>query len=81
MHESPREVRLRSEFAGLYPGLNPGIWVPATQWAAAIVTMAHEARHDHLYRRTFDPRHFEFRGGPGPRGPGEGHLRTRAEDR
>ena len=82
MPESPqREVRLRREYAGLYPGLEAGTWVPSTQWAAAIVSMAHEARHDNLYRRTFDPRHFEFRGGSGPRGPEERHLRTRAEDR
>ena len=77
----PREVCLRPDYADVYPGLEAGTWVPSTQWAAAIVSMAYEARRDNLYRRTFDPRHFHFRGGSGPRRPGERDLRTRAEDR
>ncbi len=81
MQEPQREVRLRREYAGLYPALEPGFWVPAAEWAAAIVSMAQDARRDHLYRRTFDPRHFEFRGGAGPRRAEERHLRTRVEDR
>ncbi len=78
---SPREVRLRPEFAEVYPDLPPGEWQPAARWAHAIVARAQQARVLSIHRRTFDPHHFEFRGGPPPRGPGQRHLRTRAEDR
>ena len=62
-----REVRLKSEFAHLYPGLKPRIWynaawlsarqfarVPCDGRAASIANMLNES-------------HFEFRGGR-PRG-------------
>jgi hypothetical protein len=75
-----REVCLGPEYAMVYPSLVPGEWVPASQWAAAIVTRAQEARVQGRYQRTFDPRHCEFRGGPPPRSPGAQHRRTRAED-
>jgi hypothetical protein len=75
-----REIRLRPEYTRVYPSLVPGEWVPTSQWAAAIVTRAQEARVQGRHQRTFDPRHFEFRGGPPPRSPGAEHLRTRAED-
>ena len=82
MEDPPvREVRLRPEFAALYAGLEPGKWVPSSSWAAAIVTRAQKARRDLVHQRTFDPHHFDFRGGPPPRAPEERHLRTRAEDR
>ena len=77
-HSGPPEVRLRPEFAGIYSGLIPGKWIPAAEWAATIVARAQDART--LYRRTFDSRHFHFRGGPAARAIGQWHLRTRAED-
>ena len=77
----PREVRLRQEYAARYPGIPAGTWVSNTTWAHAIVLRAREARHRGEHIRTFDPRHFDFRGGAGPRAPGEQHLRTRAEDK
>lgn len=77
----PREVRLRPEFAESYPGLPAAEWVSAAVWAEAIVARAREARLLSIHRRTFDPDHFDFRGGAPPRGAGERHLRTRAEDR
>jgi hypothetical protein len=80
-HSGSREVRLRPEFAGTYPELTPGKWIPAAEWAAAIVSRAQEARTLSLHRRTFDSRHFDFRGGPAPRKVGRRHLRTRMEDR
>ena len=76
----PREVRLRPQFAALYPSLEAGTWVPSSLWAAAIVTRAQEARRGSVHRRTFEPQHFEFRGGAPPRLPAERHLHTRAED-
>ena len=67
MGEQPevREVRLRPEFAGLYPGLEPGVW----QDAAAL---AEQMLAEHLLRpspgymlsdRVLNKGHFEFRGG------------------
>ena len=76
-----REVFLRPEYAEVYPTLPPGQWLPSADWAAAIVTRAQEARLQGRYQRTFDSRHFEFRGGLGPRPPEARHLRTRAQDR
>jgi hypothetical protein len=78
--DSPREVRLRPEFAELYSGLPAG-WIPAAEWADVIVARAREARSLSIHRRTFDPGHFEFRGGAPPRAPAQRHLRTRAGDR
>jgi hypothetical protein len=78
---SQREVYLRPEYAQIYPTLPPGQWLRSADWAAAIVTRAQEARLQGRYQRTFDTRHFKFRGGPGPRPPESSHLRTRAEDR
>jgi hypothetical protein len=81
MHEAgPREVRLRREFAGRYPEIPAGTWLPSARWAEAIVVRAREARHRGEHIRTFDPRHFDFRGGAPARPPAERHLRTRAED-
>lgn len=81
MDHPPREVRLRPEFAEIYPALPPGEWVAAAAWAAAIVDRAREARLLSIHRRTFDPDHFDFRGGAPPRDAASRHLRTRAEDR
>jgi hypothetical protein len=78
--DAPREVRLRPEHASLYANVPPG-WLPAAQLAEAIVARAQEARSLGIHRRTFDPRHFEFRGGAGPRRPEERDVRTRAGDR
>jgi hypothetical protein len=78
---SEREVCLRPEYAAVYPGLRPGEWVPASKWAAAIVARAQEARLLGTYQRTFDSRHFQFRGGQVQRPPGDRHLRSRVEDR
>jgi hypothetical protein len=57
-----REVRVRPEFAGLYPELAADVWLPAREFAEVIVARASQARRQSLRRRTLDPRHFEFRG-------------------
>jgi hypothetical protein len=77
----PREVRLRPEFAGLYENMPAGSWLSASVWAEVLVTRAQRARQLSVHQRTFDPRHFEFRGGAEPRRPAERQRRTRAEDR
>ena len=58
-----REVRVRREYAELYPELAVGAWVPARLFAEMMVLRARAARGVGLQRRTLDPRHFEFRGG------------------
>jgi hypothetical protein len=56
-----RDVRVRSEFAPLYPELATDVWVSAREFAEVIVARASQARRQRLHRRTLDPRHFEFR--------------------
>jgi hypothetical protein len=78
---TPREMRVRSGFAELYPDIPPDAWVPVSRWIDAIVSRSQAARHPGEQVRTLNPRHLELRGGRPPRGPGEAHLHTRAEDR
>ena len=77
----PREARLRTEFAKEYPEIEPDAWMSAKELAGKLVERSHARRRLSLYTRTFDPRHFEFRGGEPPRPPGKGRRRTRATDR
>jgi hypothetical protein len=58
-----REVRVRREYADLYPELAVGEWVPARRFAEVMVQRARTARSLSVNRRTLDQRHFEFRGG------------------
>lgn len=59
---SVREVRLRVEFAGEYPELQAGIWMRSRELAERLVHRSHARRRRGLFTRTFDPRHFQFRG-------------------
>ncbi len=79
MHEpSIRETRLRPQYADEYPGIIPGVWLPAAEIARKLVERNHARRRQQRYTRTFDPRHFEFRGAELPaRAPAS---RTRATD-
>lgn len=52
-------VRVRSQFAALYPELATGGWVSAREFAQVIVARASQARRQSLHRRTLDLRHFE----------------------
>jgi hypothetical protein len=60
---SLREVRLRSEFAGEYPELQADVWMRSGDLAERLVNRSHARRRQGLFTRTFDPRHFQFRGG------------------
>jgi hypothetical protein len=73
-----REVRVRQEYAELYPELALNAWVPARLFAEMMVLRARTARGIGLHRRTLDPRHFEFRGGQVHARPP--HARTRRTD-
>ena len=74
-----REVRLLDFFADLYPEIPAGEWLPATQVAQMLAQRARAARGLNIHQRTLDPRHFEFRGGPGDTRPA--NARTRNTDR
>lgn len=73
-----REVRVRREYAKLYPELPVDTWVAAREFADVIVLRARKARSLSIHRRTLDPNHFEFRGGPAQARPPE--ARTRQTD-
>jgi hypothetical protein len=75
---SVREARLKPEYAGEYPGIAPDIWMPTSEFAERLLERVWARRRAGQYTRTFDPTHFEFRGGDtGPRPP---NSRTRATD-
>jgi hypothetical protein len=60
-----REARLRPEFAGLYPGVEPGVWERATLLADLLLAQ-HFLRPSPGYMlsdRVLPEEHFEFRGG------------------
>jgi hypothetical protein len=67
-----REVRLKPEFAPEYPDMPPGVWMPAAELARKLIERAYAGRREGRHTRTFDPTHFEFRGGDTGR-----RLRTR----
>lgn len=66
MQETVREARLRPEFASLYPGVEAGVWLPATTVGQKLLiwhlTTAAPPQGDRLMAEE----HFEFRGGHGP---------------
>ena len=60
-----RRVRVRPEFASLYPELVPGMWMSASK-AARMIRQAdptQQRMHDCACRRPMCEIHFEFRGG------------------
>ena len=72
-----REARLRPEFAAEYPGISPNVWMSAKELANSLVERVHARRKQGLYTRTFDPTHFDFRGGEAaPRPPRHRSLST-----
>ena len=56
-----RRIRLKPEYARSYGGVEPGAWLPVSEAAEQLVRRADRLRAVGLHRRTFDPRHFEFR--------------------
>jgi hypothetical protein len=73
-----REAQLKPEFAAEYPGIEPAVWMSATELATKLIDRARTRRKEGRYTRTFDPTHFEFRGGSAiARSPRE---RTRTTD-
>ena len=77
-----RRVRVRPEFASLYPELVPGVWISASKVARMIrqADPMQQRVHDCACRRLMCEIHFEFRGGRGQHAP-PGTWRSRAEYR
>ncbi len=73
-----REARLRAQYAADYPGITPAVWIPVTELSAKLIERVHAARREGRHTRTFDPTHFEFRGGSS--GPRPRAARTRSTD-
>jgi hypothetical protein len=79
MEFTPREARLKPEFADLYPPLVAGLWETAAEMGAKVLLwQVQQQGTDALNSRILHGDHFEFRGG-WYRG-GETELRTRASD-
>lgn len=64
---SPREARLRPEFAELYPGLQAQVWYSAAWLSARQLARTRCDGVAASIAEILDGRHFEFRGGR-PRG-------------
>jgi hypothetical protein len=64
-----RLVRLRPEFAKLYPALDPDVWATATELAARLLAQhaVQPSAGFMLNKRVLPEEHFEFQGGD-PRG-------------
>ena len=76
-----RQVRLRPEFAHLYPGLDPGGWETATDLAARLLAQ-HVMQPSPGYMltdRILPDEHFEFQDGA-PRSSSGTGLRSRLTD-
>jgi hypothetical protein len=58
-----REARLKPQYADEYPGIAADVWMPARDLAQKLVARVHARRKEGLFTRTFDPTHFDFRGG------------------
>ena len=60
---SAREARLKSEYAHLYPGLEPGVWYRAAWLSARQFARQPCDGEAAAIARMVDEHHFEFRGG------------------
>jgi hypothetical protein len=73
-----RQARLKLPYAGLYPGIVAGEWLPAWLLAEQLIAAA-EQQGVAPGERVCVPAHFEFRGGS-KRPPELRALRTRVVD-
>jgi hypothetical protein len=79
-HGRPREARLRSASAHLFPGVPAEVWIQAAVMADIVASKRLQRGDISLADRVLDPAHFEFRQGPVQEGS-ETPLRRRATDR
>ena len=78
MQGNIRETRLRPEYASLYPGVEPGVWLPATTVGQKLLLWHLATAATPQGERLMAEEHFEFRGGRGAESR-DGAL-TRATD-
>ena len=64
----PREARLRSASAHLFPGVPAEIWIQAAVMADIVSSKRLQRGDISLADRALDPAHFEFRQGRGQEG-------------
>ena len=76
----PREARLLSSSAHLFPGVPSGVWIQAAVMADIVASKRLQRGDISLADRVLDPAHFEFRQGRG-HSETETPLRRRATDR
>ena len=76
-----RLVRLRPEFANIYPGLDPMVWETATELAARLLAQhgLQPSPGHMLTDRILSDEHFEFQGGDA-RGSSGKDMRSRVSD-
>lgn len=75
-----REARLKSEWAVLYPGLEPGVWMVASELVPLVLRHRLQGHSSWEFaRRNLVDEHFEFRGGQ-PRDESWAGILSRVED-
>lgn len=79
-HERPREARLRSASAHLFPGVPANVWIQAAAMTDIVWSKRLQRGEVSLAGRVLDPDHFEFRQGHVHEGTAT-PLRRRATDR
>jgi hypothetical protein len=74
-----REARLRTDHAQLYPGIEPGVWMPVEKLLRHITDLIHQDSSKAAVitgTRLLHQEHFEYRGGSvRPEGLPEGSTR------
>lgn len=63
MNGTIREARLRPEYASLYPGVQPDVWMPASVIGQQLLLWHLTAPAMPQGERLMEEEHFEFRGG------------------
>ena len=63
MQSTIREARLKPDYASFYPGVEPGIWLPATVIGQQLLLWHLTAPATPQGERLMSEEHFEFRGG------------------
>ena len=74
-----REARLRKQYAELYPGIEPGVWIPVERLLSDITDLIHKDRSRSgviTGKRLLREEHFDYRGvSARPTGLPEGSTR------
>jgi hypothetical protein len=58
-----REARLKAEYASLYPGIQPGVWMPASAIGQQLLLWHLTTPAMPQGERLMTQEHFDFRGG------------------